>query len=336
MSKTLEWPLAPNAAQPVAAPARKRLGERWRAFKTRMDVPSILELGTLKTFSALVRTVPPRLSYRVAMTAADATFFLWRTGRQDTMTNLRHVLGPATPTKQVRDTARQAMRNYFRVLVEFLALRQTTRAGVMSRVRDVRGVEYVNQALERGHGAILVGIHHGSWDMAAVVATSYGWPITAVADTYRYPPLNEWVFAPRKAWGCQIISARESHALREVFRVLKRNEVLVLVIDRPMNGEGIPVRFFDADLSFPPGAAAIALKTGAPVIPGYFARLPDNTFVADILPPVDYTPSGDRQKDVQGLTQAIVTRLEEIVRRYPEQWYAFKPLWDADCQDRAN
>jgi len=335
MQRFLEWSphLQFNSIRDAAAVIREAWRENQRALIKRLqDVPSILGLYGLRTMSVLTQALPLDVSYRVATVVADVVFVVWRSGRHDTMTNLRHVLGPDAPAEQVQATARQAMRNYFRMLAEFLSLRKLTRAEVLARVREVRGMEYVEQALARNQGVILVGVHHGSWDIAAVVATSYGWPITAVADTYRYPPLNEWVFAPREAWGIRVIPVREPRSLRQVFKVLKRNEVLALVIDRPMNGEGIPVRFFDADLSFPQGAAAIALRTGATIIPGYFARQPDDTFVAELLPPVDYAPCGDRQQDVQSLTQAIVTRLEEVIRRHPEQWYAFKLLWDEDCR----
>ncbi len=336
MQKRLEW--SPGVQ---FSTIRQALAEGYAAVRAYLQahfrlghVPSIAGLYGLRMLSALARAFPQDVVYRVAVTMADIVFLLWRTGRRDTMTNLRHVLGPTATEAQVRATARQAWRNYFRVLAEFLSLRKMTRAGILARVREVHGIEHVEQALARGRGVILVGVHHGSWDLAAVLATSLGWPITAIADTYRYPPLNDWVFAPRQAWGLRIISAREPQALRAAFKCLKDGEVLALVIDRPMNGEGVPVRFFDANLSFPPGAAAIALRTGATVIPGYFARQPDDTFVAGLLPPVEYTPCGDRETDVRGLTQAIVTRLEEIIRRYPEQWYAFQPLWDEDCRAR--
>lgn len=332
MQKRLEW--SPGVRFDMI---RTALAEGYEAVRKYLQarlrlayVPSIVGLYGLKTMSALARAFPQEVGYRVAVTAADIVFLFWRTGRRDTMTNMRHVLGPTATEAQVRAMARQALRNYFRVLVEFLSLRKLTRAEVLARIREVHGIEYVEQALARGRGVILVGVHHGSWDLAAVLATNLGWPITAVADTYRYPPLNEWVFAPRQAWGLRIISARETQALRAAFKCLKDGEVLALVIDRPTNGEGIPARFFDADLSFPPGAAAIALRTGATIIPGYFARQPDNTFVAGLLPPVEYTPGGDRETDMRGLTQAIATGLEEIVRRYPEQWYAFQLLWDQD------
>jgi len=336
MQKRLEWSpgVRFDALRTALAECYQAVRQGLRTRTRLAYVPSILGLYVLKASSALVRVLPLAVSYRVALLVADIVFLVWRTGRHDTMVNMRHVLGLTATQAQVRAMARQALRNYFLVLVEFLFLRRLTRAEVLARIRQVQGIEYVEQALARGRGVILVGVHHGSWDLAAVLATSLGWPITAVADTYGYPPLNDWVFAPRKAWGLRIISAREPQALRTAFKCLKDGEVLALVIDRPTNGEGIPARFFDAEVSFPPGAAAIALRTGATVIPGYFARQPDNTFVAGLLPPVEYVPCGDRGADMRGLTQAIVTRLEEIVRLYPEQWYAFQPLWDEDWRAR--
>lgn len=331
MLKLLEWsPSSQFSAVREAIVTRRQV--LIEATTRLRDVASILVLYGLKTLSALTQIFPLNTSYRVAVTAADLVFLAWRSGRRDTMTNLRHVLGPEAPTEQVRAVSRQALRNYFKTLVEFLALRRLTSNEMMARLQGVYGEEYLEQSLSRGRGVILVGVHHGSWDVAAVIATNRGIPLSAVADTYHYRPLDEWVFAGRKARGVNIIPANEPRSLRDVFKILKRNEVLALVIDRPMNGDGIPVRFFDADLSFPQGAAAIALRTGATILPGYCIRQPDNTFVAELLPPVEYEPCGDRQKDIQRFTQAIVTRLEEIIRRHPEQWYAFQLLWDEDCQ----
>ncbi|MCA9851705.1 MAG: hypothetical protein KC461_13820, partial [Dehalococcoidia bacterium] len=56
-----------------------------------------------------------------------------------------------------------------------------------------------------------------------------------------------------------------------------------------------------------------------------------DTVGADIAP-VDFTPSGDAEADVRGLTQAVFTNLEGLVRRHPEQWYIFRSLW---LDDRA-
>ena len=41
-----------------------------------------------------------------------------------------------------------------------------------------------------------------------------------------------------------------------------------------------------------------------------------------------FEPSGDSARDVQALTQAIMSAHEDFIRRYPEQWYMFREFWE--------
>ena len=47
-------------------------------------------------------------------------------------------------------------------------------------------------------------------------------------------------------------------------------------------------------------------------------------------PPLDTTRHGSLREDVARLTQGIATRFEGLIRRAPEQWHVFQPLWLAD------
>jgi KDO2-lipid IV(A) lauroyltransferase len=49
--------------------------------------------------------------------------------------------------------------------------------------------------------------------------------------------------------------------------------------------------------------------------------------VGEILPPLDIQTSGDHESDVQRITQEIVRIQEELIRRYPDQWYMFRRMW---------
>ena len=50
---------------------------------------------------------------------------------------------------------------------------------------------------------------------------------------------------------------------------------------------------------------------------------------------VRYEPTGDPERDVRALTQAIFDALEGMVRRRPEQWYIFRSLWIDDAEAEA-
>jgi KDO2-lipid IV(A) lauroyltransferase len=49
-----------------------------------------------------------------------------------------------------------------------------------------------------------------------------------------------------------------------------------------------------------------------------------------IDPPIDTSRRGTLRTDVARLTQEIAHRFEGIIRRAPEQWHVFQPLWPVD------
>jgi KDO2-lipid IV(A) lauroyltransferase len=80
----------------------------------------------------------------------------------------------------------------------------------------------------------------------------------------------------------------------------------------------------------PAGAAVLALRTGAPILPAAFLRDPDGDgYVAYVGQPLTGGGSGRSPAEIQALTQRIMTWLEEIIVRFPDQWYMFRPMWPA-------
>ena len=42
---------------------------------------------------------------------------------------------------------------------------------------------------------------------------------------------------------------------------------------------------------------------------------------------VQFTRSGDEERDVRNLTQEMVSAHEKFIRACPEQWYMFREMW---------
>ncbi|MEW6232474.1 MAG: hypothetical protein AB1566_09205 [Chloroflexota bacterium] len=287
---------------------------------------------SMRALMFLTQTVPVRLSYFVAMRLGDLFFFLWRKKREITVENMRHVLGHDADHRQVVETARRSIRNYAKVIVEFLRLPRLSDQEVISLVRQSFGWEHLDRALAHGKGVILVLSHFGNWDLAGAVLAARTYPTNAVADSFRPERLNQLVQGPRIKRGIRIMHADGNGVVRQLYQALKQNQVVGLAIDLPTNGEGVPVRFFDGTVSLPAAPAALSLKTGAKVLVGYLARLADDHFAGGFGAPIEYEATGDRQRDVAALTQEIVSALEEIIRKHPDQWYMFRPLWSAAAQ----
>jgi KDO2-lipid IV(A) lauroyltransferase len=108
---------------------------------------------------------------------------------------------------------------------------------------------------------------------------------------------------------------------------LRRNEVLGLVTDRDITGTGPQVPFFGAPTQFPDGAAALSVRTGAPILIAVCARKPNGRFDAWIEPLPPVSPTGDSKEDILAITRAIAGRLEYHIASHPEQWTVFQQRW---------
>lgn len=264
---------------------------------------------------------PLPIAYRVGRLAGLAAYFLWPRGRRSSQAALGHVA--AGDTALARRYARSSFAYYGTYLVDFL------RFGTITPDDIRRTIDFDDwapiEAQRTGNGAVFVTLHFGNWDLAGALLAQR-WPMTAIADSFGSAAVDRLVMDARRRLGMNIVVA--GHTGPEVLRALRRNDVLAVLADVPQAGGGVRVDFFGAPLEMPDGPARIALRVGAPVIVGGVWRTrPAEARYTAVAEVVRFQPTGDREHDVQALTQATAYALERLVRRAPEQWYVFRGLW---------
>lgn len=268
--------------------------------------------------------LPLGVSYALAGMGGWVAYWLWPAKRRHALANVRQILGPAA-AEQAGGLARTAFRNYGKYLIDMLRLSGSQLRDIEQRL-VVYGIEHVEAARAQGRGLIFVGGHIGNSDIGGAILAARGFPAHVIAETLRPPRWNALVQETRRQTGMQVIPA-ESGA-REILRVLRRNEVLAFLVDRPTHreGSGVPVRFFGAWTRVPSGAATLALRTGASLIAACVVRA-GRGYEVHISPPLQVERSGDPQADIQALTQRVMSALEQFIRHHPDQWFMFRPMW---------
>jgi KDO2-lipid IV(A) lauroyltransferase len=237
--------------------------------------------------------------------------------------NMARVLGPRVDAAEVDRRTRTAFRNYARYMLHLLWMTNVS-AEQRARGVDLRGVDAIDAALARGKGVILVTAHIGHWDLAAAVLAARGYCVHAPVDTLEPPEWNARVQGIRASIGINPIPVETG--LRHLVAALKRNEVLAMVVDRPLREGGAAIRFFGRQTRVPDGAARLALRTGATIIVAACTRH-GNRFVNRVFEMPAMAPSAAPAGDPAMVTQAIFDRLERFIRQYPEQWYMFREMW---------
>jgi lauroyl/myristoyl acyltransferase len=268
----------------------------------------------------LFRRLPQKSMYMTAVVIADVMYLGWRRARRNARENMQRALGPDATKKQIDRAARNNFRNYIRWVGEFIRGHE----GVLDRI-SISGLDNIDLALADGKGVIVVTLHMGSVEAAAMTIARSNYPMNVVADKVVNDRINHWTQNIRLKFGLKVIAARKE-AMPSLLKSLRRNEVLAMLIDCPNLGN-VKVEFCGARAKVPGGPAALALRTGARIVPASMVRTKGNRFSTCFDKPLDFQPTGDYDRDVEALTQQIMDSMERTVRSYPDQWFMFRRIW---------
>jgi lauroyl/myristoyl acyltransferase len=293
----------------------------------------LLERGVVVGYRAVawvVAHVPPAIPRFIIARGAEASYLLFPTKRRWRNLNYAHVLGLPPDHRRVRWTAMRAYGEYARYVVEMMRLPHLPpeAAGTLLPGIDVDIVEPIWKGAPGG-GLIFTLGHIGNPEAVAAAVASRGWPANALADDSSFPEMFELFRRTRERWGVRVIPWRN---LREIYAVLRRREMLGLVVDWGYRPDGIPVKVFGAWTALPAGPATLAAKTGSRILPVAVRRQPDGrTFHAEAFEPIEVPSTAPA--DLLAATQRIADALTASIAAAPDQWYSFKPLWPATPEE---
>jgi KDO2-lipid IV(A) lauroyltransferase len=261
---------------------------------------------------------------------SQVSYLLWPAKRRWSNQNFGHVLGLPPDDPRVRELALRAYREYGRYLVELMRLPSMSpeEVGLLATDMDVDEIKRLWRAAPGGGGLIFAVGHVGNNEAVAAGIAHHGMPISVVADDSSFPELYELLRRQRESWGVRVIAWRN---LREIFGVLKRSEMLALLIDWGYRSDGIPVQLFGAWTTLPAGPATLAAKTRSRILPISIRRVPEGGFAVSWAAPIDVPP--DDPAELQRATQAMADALAATIATAPEQWYSFKPIWPAGAAE---
>jgi KDO2-lipid IV(A) lauroyltransferase len=310
-----------------SAPARPRKAlDAPHKRRKRGRGPRPFEKAAIYAYRAgmwLMSRIPAPVARAIVSVLLQASFVLWPQKRRYANDNFAHVLGRPASSLEVRRKALAAYRAYARYVVELMRLPRLTNEQAAALVDTSTLLPLEAYWKSTGKGLILTTAHIGNLEGVARGIARHGWPVASLGDDTSFPELFDLLRRQRRDWGINLIPWRN---LREMYGVLKRNEVMALVIDWGYRSDGIPVRLFGSWTTLPAGPAALAAKTGAPIVHLAIRRADDRkTYQVTYSDPIIVTSS--EPAELQRATQAIADALAATIAAAPEQWYSFKPMW---------
>ncbi len=230
------------------------------------------------------------------------------------------------------DAQRQAvirgmLRNLGWMAAEFARFPKYTTENI-EQIVVLDGHENFLDGQRRGKGVLYLTGHIGAWELSSFAHALYGFPLHYMARPIENRRIDTLVNGYRCLSGNQPIFKNES--ARVTLRVLKDAGTIGILADQnTMPSEGVFVDFFGKAASTTTGIARLALHTDAAVVPGY-AIWDDRLGKCRLRfePPVELIRTGNAERDILENTRRFTKVLEDIIRKYPDQWVWVHGRWN--------
>jgi len=304
----------------LRAPPTRRSEETARTSITRV---SVIVLLLSRLFSKL--SLPTALA--IGRFLGRLAYYLIPVKRGIARENVRRVFGAELSPREQRRIVRKCYESMCMWGMEVMRMPHLT-PEVSEQTVTREGYEYMEQALARGKGAILVASHMDNVDLAGCSMAIRGLPLSVAVKEFKSKSLQDFLSAVRERTGVILIPPRKSK--EQIIDLLKKNVVVTLVVDQHMaKHRAIVCEFFGQLAATSPAPARFAFETGAPIIPGLMYRT-DNKGGHGIRlgPPMEMeTPYDDLDKNIRHNTERINRIIEGWIREFPEQWLWLHKRW---------
>ena len=271
----------------------------------------------------IVLHLPLKFAYRIAIFCSDVHYIFADKDRRAVKENLKAIF-PEKSDKEIRRLRIRMFRNFAKYLADFFRFEKLDEEYIRNNTR-IENIRYFEEGLSRGKGVIVLSAHLGNWELGGVVVAHSGYPFWVVALVHKDKRVNDFFNSKRESKGIGVIPL--GRAVRRSIDVLKENKILALVGDRDFSEKGMVLDFFGKPSLFPAGPAALALKTGASIVPAFMLRNKDDTFTLKIEQPLEFSPTGNKENDLRELISIYKIIIEDYIRKYPDQWYMFRRFW---------
>jgi len=293
--------------------------------KIRKDIKYSLLVAAIKVLLVVIRVLPRKVSMQMAAGLGTLAFRLIKEERIKTISNLTVAYGEEKSTAEITAMAREVWVNLGKSGVEFAIKMGQEKPEEFFKDLDVRGNEYLQEAIQNGKGGLALISHMGCWEGTAMGVPMLGIPAYAIGKRLGNEKLNKLLFESRGKKGVQTLARGSSY--KTILRTLRENNIIGILIDQDTDVRGVFVDFYGKPAHTPIGAAMLAMDSGAPVLPMFYLKKPDDTYEFIIEKEIPLVMTGNRRQDMEENTRRFHEVIEKYIKKYPTQWVWMHNRW---------
>ena len=283
----------------------------------------LFEYSLFRTAAFLLMLIPLRVSYRVADALGTFAVRVLGIRREIMLQNLRLAFGHENNEDELLKIAEASTQNLCKLFFEFIRTPEASQNP--ERYMESPDMKAILEAVETKGGFIAIVSHFGNWEWLAIPIKSRGLFCHAVGRPLKNPYLYSYIRKMREAANLENID--KAGAVRASIQVLKRNEILAVLIDQHESQGAVWVDFFGHKASTSTLPALLALKYEYPVLPAFFHRDESGCSKIKYGPLFPLIKTGNLRQDLITNTQQYVSKIEEEIRKRPGDWLWAHRRW---------
>ncbi len=223
--------------------------------------------------------------------------------------------------KEINTLVKKNYQHYGKLFCEYFAFNNKN---ILHYV-EFKNLEYGEEALKKGKGVLILTAHLGNWELALKSGFLLPYDFCMVVRPIKNKVASFFINRFRTKYKINLIAAKKTYYT--ILSLLTQNKVVGFVLDQHKGTRGINVDFFGMPAATNTALAALALDTDAVVIPVHNFRKPDGKFIIQLGKPLEIVKTKNREFDIFYNTQVFTKKIEELVRKTPEQWFWMHKRW---------
>ena len=209
-------------------------------------------------------------------------------------------------------------------LVEIILMYSLPQEEIKNHI-EFQGLDYLEKEIQKGKGLLITTGHFSNWELLPTGLSTVYKPMYGYIGRQMNPLFDNRLNKNRQRFGLFTIS-RSKSAYQKMSELLSSNNMLGLINDINSPKSDLFVDFFGKKAATAAGAAALSIKTGAPVVFSWGLRIAPFKHKC-FISPVEFKASGDKEADVHNLTSLIIKKVEEVARKHPEHYWWVHKRW---------
>ncbi len=281
--------------------------------------------------------IPRRLTYALGNVLGLIAWLIAGKARRQATKNMIHVLGTQMQeTRAGRSRLRRTVKGMFvnnvRNYLDIFTLPSLSSEKILHTIH-ITGWEHLSAALAQGKGVIICGIHQGPFDYIIQDMGIKGYDVTIPVEHLADQRMLNLMLDLRRSHGIHYLPLAGSATMRTILQKLRDNKIVLIAADRAIEGQSVEADFFGSPARMPIGPIKLAQRTGAALLVGVNCYRTPQGVASGHWSPFSLELPDKQRTATESMMQALIENFENSIRKHPEHWVAFSPIWLEDIKN---